>query len=287
MANSYSTDLILDTIGKTTRTYLGDKLAGWQSFTTDFSNEGIVLQGQNVRVPVQTVGATAQTNPTNWETGNSNVGNVNVLVNHYSQSWHITPLERNHGMTLDQIVALNVRNFSYKLWDVVTAPMTTTNFSNVTVAAASLVAANLKTVWAACAKATSKNILLDATSYSQLLPSDLYGYQMKGEPGQVRGAYGFDGFWLNTRWDGAGTNVFGFAGGPEAIGIYADVPIFDDEVRQDINATEISIPIGPATLTVLSSTWVNRATRLRWASLDVALGAAKFDNTAARVIISA
>ena len=56
MANNLTSSLILDTIGKRSLTYLGNILAPFAAFSTDFSTESFT-QGQNVRIPVATVGA--------------------------------------------------------------------------------------------------------------------------------------------------------------------------------------------------------------------------------------
>ena len=65
---------------------------------------------------------------------------------------------------------------------------------------------------------------------SKFLPTNLTSYGSSGTGSgtsgptttgmNLRGLYGFDNFYLNTRWTGAGTNVFGFACAPNAIGLY-------------------------------------------------------------------
>src|SRR5690606_13688569 len=99
--------------------------------------------------------------------------------------------------------------------------------------------------------------------------------------GAKAGMSGFDGFYLNSRWTGAGTNVIGFAGGPQSVGFVAGLPMYDDETRADISATTVTVPLGASgkSLSVLASTWLSRATRTRWASWDIMFGASKLDNT--------
>jgi hypothetical protein len=279
--NNLSTDLILDTIGKRTMTTLGNVFAPLSAFASDFSDE-MLVQGQNVRVPLANVGATAQINPTNWESGDTNIGNINVLVSQYSVSFQLTPRELNSGFRLGQLVDINLQNFANKVMDVAFTPLTTTNFQNITVAQTSIAAANLKTAWGLVAKSPVKNIILDGTAFAQFLPSDRNSFV----PGQ--GAYGYDGFFLNTRWTGAGTNIYGYAGGRNSLAFVAGLPTLDDETRADINATTISVPLqGGSTLQVQASTWLSRATRTRWASWDIMFGASKADNTAGLVFKSA
>jgi hypothetical protein len=292
MANSLSSSLVLDSISRTVITPLGDILAPFAAFTTDFSEEQYT-KGQNVRLRYANVGPSTQTNPTNWESGDSGQSNVNVPVDHYSISWHIDPDAIEKGYLLDQLAAKAYQNFGAKMWDVATGPLTssgTTNFSNIAVAQGSLVRANLQTVWAAIAAAPVKNLILGSTAYSQLLPADANGFKL----GQ--GAYGFDNWYLATRAF-AGTNVYGFAGHPGALAIISGLPKMDDEVRADLQTTTLTVPLAGGgslgqgglapTMQVLASTWIARATRIRWASLDVMLGAAKLDNSACRLFVSA
>ena len=292
MANSLSSSLVLDSISRTVILPLGGIFAPAQAFTTDFSTE-TYTKGQNVRLRIANAGPTVQTNPTNWESGDSGQDNVNLPVNHYSVSWQIDPDAVEKGWRLDQLAAKAYQNFGNKLMDVMLAPLTssgTTNFANIAVAQASLARANLQTVWAAIANASTKNLILDAVAFSQLLPADANGFKL----GQ--GAYGFDNWFLNTRWNGAGTNVYGFAGHPGALGIITGLPVMEDETKEDINTTTLSIPLAQggtgqsssgSTITAYASTWVSRATRIRWASLDIMAGAAKLDNSACRVFVSA
>ena len=285
MANNLTSSLILDTIGKRSLTYLGNILAPFSAFSTDFSTESYT-QGQNVRIPVATVGATVQTNPTNWESGDSNISNVNVLVSQYSVSFQLTPRELNNGFRLDQLVDINLQNFGNKLIDVAFTPFTTTNFSNITVAQSSLVGANLATAWAAIAKVPTKNLILDGTAYSKLLPTSL-----TTEIGPRPGLAGFDGIFLNTRWTGAGTNIYGFAGGAGAVAMVSGLPETNSDGMDGLEQSVVSIqlggrgslgqgPSGPV-LPVLTSTWLSMATRTRWVSFDVMLGASATGDTAA------
>ena len=285
MANNLTSSLILDTIGKRSLTYLGNILAPFNAFSTDFSTESYT-QGQNVRIPVATVGATVQTNPTNWESGDSNISNVNVLVSQYSVSFQLTPRELNNGFRLDQLVDINLQNFGNKLIDVAFTPFTTTNFSNITVTQSSLVGANLATAWAAIAKVPVKNLILDGTAYSKLLPTSL-----TTEIGPRPGLAGFDGIYLNTRWTGAGTNIYGFAGGAGAVAMVSGLPETNSDGMDGLEQSVVSIqlggrgslgqgPSGPV-LPVLTSTWLSMATRTRWVSFDVMLGASATGDTAA------
>ena len=277
MPNNLTSNLILDRVGKRSLTYLGNVLAPFTAFSTDFSTEEFT-QGQNVRIPVATVGATTQVNPTNWESGDSNISNVNVLVSQYSVSFPLTPRELNNGFRLDQLVDINLQSFGNRLVDVAFAPFTATNFTTVNIAQASLTGANLSTAWAAIARSSQKNVILDSTAYSRLLPTSL-----TTEIGPRPGLAGFDGIYLNTRWSGAGANVYGFAGGPGAVALVAGLPVTNSDGMDGLEQSVVSVQIGGRgslnqglngpTLPVLTSTWLSMATRTRWVSFDVMMGA--------------
>lgn len=290
MANNFSSSLVLDTVSSRSMTYLGNVFAPLGAFATDFSDE-TYTQGQNVRLRVATAGATVQTNPTNWESGDSNISNVNLPVNQYSVSFQLSPRELNNGFRLGQIIDINLQQFGNKIMDVAFAPFTTTNFSNITVAQASIAAANLKTAWAAVAKSPIKNLILDSTAYAQFLPGSL-----TTEIGPRPGLAGFDGVYLNTRWTGAGTNIYGFAGGPGAVAMVAGLP--EQVAAQEfavggLEQRVISVPLGgrgtgqgatqPA-LQVQVSTWISLATRTRWVSYDAMFGAVATGDTSAGLV---
>lgn len=292
MGNTLSSSLVLDTISaRAPIVPLGNVLAPLNAFAGDFSGDTYAQQ-QNVRFRYSTSGPTAQTNPTNWESGDSVQDNVNVQVNQYSVSWQLSPKELNTGFRLNQLVDQALISFGNKIIDAAFTPLTTTNFSNVVQAQSGLVYQNLQTIWAAIAKAPQKNLILDATAMSVIMPRDKYGFDISnGSPG-----YGFDAIYLNTRWTGAGTNVYGFAGNRNALAFISGLPEMDDETRSDLQTTTLTVPIGApgtgqmpsgSTLQVYASTWLARSTRIRWASLDVMFGAAKVDNTAARILLSA
>ena len=62
--------------------------------------------------------------------------------------------------------------------------------------------------------------------------------------------------------------------------------MYDDETRADINATVLNLDVAPGkTLPVMMSTWLARATRTRWASIDVLIGSAVLDNGGGGIVI--
>ena len=278
MANSLSSSLVLDTLAEATLTTLGNRLAPLRAFSTDFTTD---MMNQNAMVQVRKANAAGavQTNPTNFETGDTNVTNVAVQVKHYSKSYNLSSQELNQGFRLEQLAAINAQVLANKIIDIALAPITATNFpSNVTVAQASFSATNAKTLWGAVAKSPMRHLILDGTAFAQLLPTDTLGFGIQNSSYRP-GSYGFDAVILNTRWDGAGTNIYGFAVGPEAVAAAAGLPMVDPGVAS-LLAGSRTITLPDLGLSVQLNTWGSLSSRSAWASLDVMFGAALGDNTA-------
>lgn len=267
MANLIDADLLLDSLSERVKTTLGPVLAPLNAFAQDFTQGELPAQTKYVQVPIVTATDSVQTNPTDFETGDTNTSNVAVQINHYSKSFHVTSAQLNQKMQLDMFLDKNIQTFANKIIDVALAPVTVTNFtSNISLAQASIAAANLQTAWAAIAGNASKRVLLDATAYSKLLPTSLTAIDVRQS-----GAYGFDQFHLNTRWTGAGTNVYGFACGPGAVAMAAGIPVKGAGAQQLVSSRTITLDgLG---LTVELNSWFSSKTRSQWASLDVMFGA--------------
>lgn len=278
MANSLSSSLVLDTLAEATLTTLGNRLAPLRAFSTDFTTD---MMNQNAMVQVRKANAAGavQTNPTNFETGDTNVTNVAVQVKHYSKSYNLSSQELNQGFRLEQLAAINAQVLANKIIDIALAPITATNFpSNVTVAQASFSATNAKSLWGFVAKSSMRHLILDGTAFAQLLPTDTLGFGIQNSSYRP-GSYGFDAVILNTRWDGAGTNIYGFAVGPEAVAAAAGLPMVDPGVAS-LLAGSRTITLPDLGLSVQLNTWGSLSSRSAWASLDVMFGAALGDNTA-------
>ena len=268
MANLIDADLLLDTLSARVQTTLGSRLAPLSAFARDFSDAGLAAQTKYVQIPLVTAASAVQTTPTNFETGDTNTSNVGVLVSHYSKSFSLTSAEANQKLMLDMFLDKNIQVFANKILDVALTPVTNTLFStqNIIVAQASMAAANLQTVWAGIANNDTKTVLLDAVAYSKLLPTSLTAVDVRD-----KGAYGFDSFHLNTRWTGAGANVYGFAAGPGAIAMVSGIPVKGGNGNGMISSRAVTLPgLG---LTVELNTWFAPAGRVQWASLDVMFGA--------------
>lgn len=278
MANTFDADLVVDVISSQTQTVLGNRLAPIGSFASDFSDEEI-RQEKNIRVPFATTASAVQTNPTNFETGDTTLSEIVVDLNHYSKSFHITSQQLNQGFRLEQLVQINAQAFADKLIDVAFTPLTVTNFGTaraITVAQASIADADLQTAFALIAKSETKNLILDGTAYSKFLPTNMESLGTLGR--------GYNAWYLNTRWNGAGTNVYGFAGGPNALGYASRLPQHG-AASDMISQTSIVIPsVG---LPVQINVWFSRASRTLWGSMDTMFGVGLGDVTAGALFKSA
>lgn len=150
-----------------------------------------------------------------------------------------------------------------------------------TVAQSSFDAANAKKLLGSVMKCAQKSLILDGVAFAQLAPSDKNAFQL-GETG----AYGFQGIHCQTDWTGATANVYGFAAGKQAFAMYAGIPLMDPGVAAKLDGQKI-MEIPGLGLSVQVNTWVDVNTRARWASYDLAFGAAVAEATALTVVKSA
>jgi hypothetical protein len=283
MANTFASDLVVDSLRDAAITTLSSRLASLNGFSRDFSADQI-RPLSTVQVPIASAGAAVQTNATNFESGDSTLENAAVSVSQYSASFALTNAEINQGFRIEQLAAKNLRQLANKIIDVAFAPVTVANFGAAVVdvdTAQDVTASSLKTLWGALKDGSERNLIVDGSIYAQFLPSNLDGYTLAGG-GRNVGIFGFDRFDFNNRWDGAGANIRGFAASPEAIALASGVPV-SSPVSDDLIAQE-NILIGDLGLTVQMSMWSSRATRSLWASYDVMFGSAKGDGSALKIL---
>jgi hypothetical protein len=163
--------------------------------------------------------------------------------------------------------------------DVAFAPITVANYGAAVVnsTAANFDSADLQTLWAALEDGSMRNVVLDSAWFAKFLPTTRESLDVNG-----RGAFGFDMMYHCSRWDGAGTNVCGFAASPEAMAVATGLPHADLTPDNEIRSSLTLIPdLG---LTVQNNLWFNRAARSWYASYDVMFGAAKVDTSALKIV---
>jgi hypothetical protein len=268
MANTIDADLLIDTLADRVITTLGPKLAPLNAFTRDFSKK-TYCQTKSVQVQVTTGGSTTQTNPTSFESGDSTTDNVAVTMNHYSNSFHVTSAQLNEQITLESLADRNLQNLANKIVDVAMTPIDATNFANASgnIAQTAIVAGDLQAGWGSIGTSDVKNILLDAVAYSKFLPTSTTSLSL------ANGAYGFDGFYLNTRWTGAVAGTYGFVCGPDAIAQASGIPDIAPAVQKMLFGSKV-VTVPGLGISVQLNVWGSTSSRAVWASYDVMYGAA-------------
>lgn len=282
MANTIDADLLLDTLSNRAITYLGAKLAPLSAFSRDFGQDGI-QQTKSVQIMKVTAGSTTVKNPATWIAGDTTTSNIAVTVDAYAQPFHVTSKELNQKIQLENLATANLQAFGLTLSKVWTALILTGTFTNtaVTVAQASFVAASAKSLLGSIMGCSAQNLVLDGVAYAQLAPADKNGFQLAES-----GAYGFNSITCQTDWTGATANVYGFAAGPEALAVYANIPLMDPAVAARLEGQR-NIVIPGIGLPIQVNTWIDVNTRIRWASYDIMFGAAVAEATALTVVKSA
>lgn len=275
MANTYDADLVVDRLADQAILVLQNKLAPLNAFSQDF---GVDVMRPRATVQVEKSGtpATGQTNPTNYESGDTTNTNVAVSVSEYSQSFHVTSQELMQGHKLETKAANNLHALADDVWDVCAALLDETVHTNTVVVAAeaSIAAADLQEGWGSIAKSPQKHVVLNGTAFAQFLPTNRESFV----PGA--GAYGFDGFHLATKWDAAqDANTRGFFCGPNALAVASGLPDISPAVRNQCEAIR-TVEIPELGLSVQLVMWGSSATRATWISYGVMFGAAVGDASA-------
>jgi hypothetical protein len=278
MANTYDSGLVQEILHDTAITTLGTVCANVDKFSHQVEIDPLKPLS-TVNVPLVTAGSAVITNGANFEVGDSTVGNVQVTMAHKSVPFHATAAEMNAGHRVKNLLTKNLQVLGNAIQDIIFAPLTTTNFGTAGFddTAANFTSADLPTIWTAAKEYTERNLWLDGAYYAKLLPTNAESFR----PGET-GAYGFDSINVNNRWDGAGAKVIGVVADRSAVAVASGEAYMPENVRNDLSGMEsITLPNG---IVISLCSWVSRATRAEWCSVDVMIGAAAGDTTAAEVI---
>jgi hypothetical protein len=287
MANSFSASTIADIILGSEMLVLQNKVIDLDRFATNFSGDAIALtrNGNGARsslhVDLASGASATQTNPTNYEQGDSTLGAVSVSMNEYSQPFHITPAQAGSGRKIEKLLTVNLHALQDKLDSVVKGLMTTANYGTaiLTKDPTTVTSADIKTIIQGTGKFSQRNLVADASFWAQFaVTTD------KNSLGVMDGAYGLDSLSLSTDWSGAGSNVNGFVGDVSAIAMAARLPENTSEVNEQLDLATIELPNG---LVVQVCKWVSLVSRNTWNSFDVVFGAGVGDATAGKLIQSA
>ena len=278
MANTFPATLVSELVHDVAITTLGPVLGAVNAFAFDVDPDPL-SPGSTVKVGVVTATSASTTNPTNYETGDSTKEQRDVVVDEHSKSFHVTQAQLNKGHSLKQLIRKNMQTVANAARDAVFAPLTVANYGAaiLDVTAAAFVPGDLQGIWASCKDFPTKNLLIDGAYYSKLLPTNAESFL----PGAT-GAFGFDSIAPNNRWDGAGTDVIGFCGTTDSLVIASGEPVMDSGLENLLD-DYMEVPLDGG-LSVYVASWVSLATRTRWMSIGLMLGAAKGDVTAGKLI---
>jgi len=263
---------------------LTDRLAMVSAYTTSFSQDPLRPRA-TVLVPKITVGSTTQTNPTNWESGDSTAVATSVVVNQLGNSFHITNDQMQQGHALMDFSRAAANNLANAVSDAITALMvagtTAENGFGTQIpidTAANFAPEDMGTIYAAARNYATTNLLLDHAYLAKLIPTNREAFML----GEAR-AFGFDGIYTQNRWTGATANTVGFVCDKTAIAVASGLGL-ELPANQFISAQTTTLKNG---LTVATRVWFNTATRTTWAAHDLMFGAAVGDGTAGEMLSNA
>src|ERR1043166_362490 len=285
-ANTYAGALLTEFLITAAITKLQNKWAALKVFSRDFSVDRL-----NPLAPAETKfvvsGATAQTNATNFESGNSTVNAVKITPSQYTVSFNVSNADLQSGLRMADLLEVNLRAFGDALVQAATAPLTVGNFTSnspLISAYATFDWDDMRLLWAALSKSEVKNAVLDGPYMARLTNTPGFFQKTGTGPGGNRWQdFGWDAVELNTNWTGAGANVRGLACNPQVLGCLAGLPLSTNSPI--LKETIITIP--EIDLSVAMNSWFNPATRTAWASFDSVFGASLLDESAGVLIKSA
>lgn len=277
-ANTLDAALVTDWLADGLVVVATQRLAALAGFSRDFGVDQMKPRA-TVQVRKATAGATSQTNPTNFETGDSAVDNIPVTVNQISQSFHITNDELNSGFRMQHLAEKNAMVFANALSDIWTALILDATYASpaaVNIGAATVFdQGTVATLYGTAKNFTAKNLILDG-SYVGRIVATINPFAFKQAPAGDKGAFGFDFLAEQNRWTNASANTVGIVCAPPAIAVASGLPL-------DLPPGEFlelgSVSLESLGLTVQTASWFSRAGRVWWSSFDVMFGAAAGDTT--------
>jgi hypothetical protein len=284
MANIYSATLTTAQLIQESVTPLQAIAAPLKAFTRIFGPDRYKPRA-TTQIKYVTAGASTQTNATDFESGDSTIGNKEVVVSQLSISWQVSNDELNSGLRMVELTTIHARKFAQALVTLALAPVTEANFANYSGGSfvkppASFSWADMALLWAALKKSDVKNAILDGEYLAMLLNAPTYLQQAPSGANQSGAQFGWDGLFLNTDWTGAGAGCRGFICHPQSIGVVAGFPLVGNAFmgNQTLETAELVLPgLG---LPVQMSKWFSLKSRTMWMSLDTMFGAVALDTTA-------
>lgn len=211
---------------------------------------------------------------TNYQDGNGTLDPVQVTIKHYSQPWHVTNPQFQSGARIEDFFAENMLILAQTIAADVAANWTTSNYATtVTVPpAASFGLSDLAAAQAKVKKSASKFAVLDAEYHSRI--THVAGFDSATN-------YGWKGlFSQSAGWSSAGAKVRGIATAPQAMVIVTGLLL--PMRTQIVKSSYITLGNG---LICEFNRWLDTSSRDQWATLDLVLGAAPADTSAAALLV--
>lgn len=280
-ANTIAAALTPDVVADTVITVAPNKLAVLGRISNRFSTDRLMPRA-TVQVPFVSAGPTVLVNPASFESGDMTISNKPITVDHLSSPIHLTSDQIQKGRAIGNGIEMATNQLLDKISDTITALMVVGTFAtgaNIIGAGSTMTVAKLSAIFATCKNFPQKLLLLDGGHLAYLIPSTMDSFKL----GQ-QGAYGFDGIFEHNRYTGATANSVGFCMSSSAILLASGLPIKGAAVAQQMQSSEVALPIG---LTIEVNQWASIAGRQEWLSLDVLFGAGAGDTSLGLRIITA
>lgn len=281
--NTISATLTTALLSTTSYTVLQNKLAALQALFLQVEADRQKPLAK-VEVPKTTAGATAQTDPTDWESGNSTVTNTEITLHEYSVSFSLSNAQLQNGTQMGWYTYINAVQFANKIIDVLLTPVTVANYgaASLTSAAATFGPADLATVLADAKNFNQKNLVLDGAYTARLTANSSLGLGWNNNGA----GYGFDKIVESNRWSAAGANVVGFVADPLSLVAAAALPIDPPGGNAAFNSLETTtIPM--INFPVQVASWIKPGTRVLWMAYDALFGVQTGDTNGLKLIASA
>ncbi|WP_035606216.1 hypothetical protein [Haloferula sp. BvORR071] len=281
MSNTFDSALVNSVLAQKGISVLRHKLSWLKAFSTDFSDEVRDQRSRTINVPVYTATSAVQTNPTNFETGDTTATNAAVALNHISKSFYITSADYGKGTRLESLAEINMNVVAKAIEDAVFAKITEANYGTAVVTGitpGAMSEANLKTLWGAVG-GTNKACVLADSEFKNFIGTNLTSFDVLGSTG----AYGFDTFdHSGAGFASAGTKIVGFGATKGALAIASAIPEYSGPVADMLSSEVFEVPdLG---LAVQFNVWGSTASRNTWGSFDVLFGAAVGDASQAKLV---
>lgn len=291
-ANTYSASLVTQFLLDGAVTKLQNRWAPLRVFSRDYSTDRFKPRATG-QLKFVTSGATTQTNPSNFESGDSVVSNTQIAVSQYNQPFHVSNDELNSGLRMENLVEANISALADKVLAVAFTPVTKAGFiTNAPLirGAGAFNFSDMATAWGQLKKAPIKFAVLDGEYMARIINNPVF-YQATGtQSGEGDGwaRFGWDGVFLNTNWTGTppADNIRGLFLNPQLLGAIAGLPLTPPTIPGNTLA-QSTITIPDVDISIETYSWFSLSTRTFWMSYDLMFGSSLLDESAGVALCSA